>query len=111
MKQTTPFLAVMDANDSWTLQRDSVVSPLDDATRAYVRGHELHSLALMPETRLSEPVYLGAVQFEGADALAIRWTVPGAGPPDRRTPEAQMPDAGSPERHTLVTFSLLRPPR
>lgn len=104
MEQTTPFLAVVDANDSWTLQGDSVVSPLDDATRAYVRGHELHALALMPETRLSEPAYLGAVQFEGADALAIRWTVPGAGPPGGRTPEAQMPDVGSPERHTLVTF-------
>jgi hypothetical protein len=75
MEQTTGFLAAVDGGESWGSRAGVESAPLDAETEAFVRGHELHALALVPETRLTDAVFLGAVELGGTDVLGIRWTV------------------------------------
>ncbi len=41
-----------------------------------VRGHELHMLALAPLSRLSDPRFLAATEFDSRPALAVRLSLP-----------------------------------
>jgi hypothetical protein len=50
-------------------------APAAGDDQAWVRGHELHALALFPETRLASPVFLGPETFGSIPALAVRWRV------------------------------------
>ena len=45
----------------------------DCAMRAFLRGHELHALALFPDTRLREPALAGERDFAGRRAWAVRF--------------------------------------
>jgi hypothetical protein len=82
------YRAAAERRFTWAVNPDGV-DAADDLTRGLVRGEELHALALFPETRLFEPVYLGEVAAShrrGADTvpssadstaayLAVRWKV------------------------------------
>lgn len=75
MEQSTGFLAATGGGESWAWRDGVETTPLDGETEAFVRGHELHALALVPETRLTDPVFLGTVEISGRDAMGIRWSV------------------------------------
>ena len=62
--------------DPWGVE-ERIPDPAAGEARALVRGHELHALALFPETRLADPVLLGTAPFRGEDALAVRWRTTG----------------------------------
>ena len=46
------------------------------AALSFVRGHELHMLALAPRSRLEAPRYLGRERFAGDSALAVAMSLP-----------------------------------
>ncbi len=72
-QQTTPsghLTAGIDSVGGWQLEGDSVRA-LAASIRTFIRGHELHLLALAPKTRLTAPVFTGETTFRGSEAFAI----------------------------------------
>lgn len=73
--QITPgghFSAGVDSAGAWHVAGPSVV-PLDSATRSFLRGHELHLLALAPSTRWRPIAATGPVTIQNRDAIGIRF--------------------------------------
>jgi hypothetical protein len=74
--QITPgghFAAGIDSAGSWHAIGDSTAT-LDSATRSFLRGHELHMLALAPTTRWRPVAATGPVTVQNREAIGIRFT-------------------------------------
>jgi pimeloyl-ACP methyl ester carboxylesterase len=56
--------------EGWMAGPDGV-APLEPSMVGFVRGHELHMLAIAPETRLDGLAFTGRVSFEGEPALRL----------------------------------------
>jgi hypothetical protein len=64
------FVAGYGRGGPWVAGRGRVTAS-DSATRTMVRGHELHLLALAPESRWRDPLFLGLLPWQGDSALAV----------------------------------------
>ena len=70
------FDAGVGRSGGWRLSPDSGrVEPLGDGL-AFVRGHELHMLALAPHTRLERPRRLGDTRVGGRAVMSVAWSLP-----------------------------------
>lgn len=70
------FLAGVGEEGGWRYDAASgEVRPLGDL-EAFVRGHELHMLALLPRSRLSAPSFLGLSSLGSRDALSVSLSLP-----------------------------------
>lgn len=90
--------------EGWIAGPDGV-APLDPNMMSFVRGHELHMLAIAPETRLDGLAYTGRVSFRGEPALRLT----GVDRRDRPTELFYAPASGLPLGMRLVDES--RPER
>ncbi len=73
--QITPgghFAAGVDSAGSWHVAGDSTV-PLDSATRSFLRGHELHMLALAPTSRWRPIAATGPLTVQNREAIGVRF--------------------------------------
>lgn len=73
--QITPgghFAAGIDSAGSWHAVGDST-TPLDSATRSFLRGHELHMLALAPATRWRPITATGPLTVQNREAIGVRF--------------------------------------
>ena len=70
------FLAGIGRHEGWVL--DSESGQVEDlgSRVAFLRGHELHMLALLPESRLANARLVGASWFGSSDALAVALDLP-----------------------------------
>jgi hypothetical protein len=64
------FVAGFGRSGAWRLDHGRVATP-DSTTATVVRGHELHLLLLVPESRWHDPLFLGARPWQGDSALAV----------------------------------------
>lgn len=68
----TGFLAGIGAQGGWlAASPGDPVGPLDSVSRTVVRGHELHMLALVPETRWRHARYAGIQPWADDSALTL----------------------------------------
>ena len=69
---STGFQAGIDVGGDWEFDAaTNSIEPLDPATRAFVRGHELHMSLLAAEARYGDPRFTGVGSFEGAPAFRL----------------------------------------
>jgi len=69
---STGFQAGIDISGDWGFDdATGAVEPLDPATRAFVRGHELHMSLLASGPRYGDPRFTGVGSFQGAPALRL----------------------------------------
>lgn len=53
-------------------QTENGIEPADSLTMTFLQGHELHLLAIAPETRYEQAEYIGLLDFEGQQAHAVQ---------------------------------------
>jgi len=77
MEQTpSGFLAGIGPLGAWQAEAGSgVIDSLGSAV-GFVRGHELHMLALSPRSRLDTPRFLGTASVGGRPVLAVAMSLP-----------------------------------
>lgn len=71
--QQTPFgfLAGVGAAEGWFVDPESGQIEELGSRILFLRGHELHMLALLPRSRLSDARFIGTTPFDSVDALAV----------------------------------------
>jgi hypothetical protein len=77
MEQTPQgFLAGVGGDGGWRKSSESrAVEELGEIL-SFVRGHEIHMLALLPRSRLTEPHFLGLERWDAGDGLAVAMSLP-----------------------------------
>jgi hypothetical protein len=71
---TGRFLAGIREEGAWSYDPETgEVVDADISIRTFLEGHELHMLALAPETRLRRPELLGEREFSGVPVYAVRF--------------------------------------
>lgn len=79
MEQTPQgFLGGVGRSGAW--RADGGAGPIDSLgpALAFVRGHELHMMALAPRSRLHSPRFLGTTYHDGSAVLAVAMSMPGS---------------------------------
>ncbi len=69
----TTILGIADGKGwSFDKERDDS-SPIDSLTRYFIRGHELHMIAYLPQTRFGNPTYVGDSSLIGIPTTALEF--------------------------------------
>lgn len=76
--QQTPggFLAGVGASDGWFVDPETGEIQGLGSRIAFLRGHELHMVALLPRSRLSDARFIGITQLDSMQALAVGLSLP-----------------------------------
>ncbi len=70
------FLGGMGRAGGWYLDADSIQVGALGPRLEYIRGHELHMMALDPRSRLGNPLYVGVVPLGESLAFAVSLELP-----------------------------------
>lgn len=77
MEQTpSGFRAGVGSSGGWHVAPGSARVDSLGADLAFVRGHELHMLALAPRTRFEHPRLIGNTEFSGRPVVAVAMSLP-----------------------------------
>ena len=71
------FVAGVGAAGPWTIDPEAGGVQETGDILPFLRGHELHMLAMRPHARVTAAASLGPVSWRSRDALAVRMTLPG----------------------------------
>lgn len=71
------FVAGVGSAGPWTIDPESGGVRESGDVLPFVRGHELHMMAMRPHARVTAASSLGPVPWQSRDALAVRMTLPG----------------------------------
>ena len=69
------FLAGVGQSGGWMMNPESSGVGELGQMESFVRGHEIHMLALLPRSRAGDPRFLGPHRFGDGDALAVALTL------------------------------------
>ena len=69
------FVAGVGGSGGWRLDPSNGIDTMGPML-GFVRGHELHMLAVMPRSRLERPRYLGTREVDGRSTLAVAMSRP-----------------------------------
>lgn len=68
------LLAGIDVDDAWAYRpEEQSFSSIEAVSQTFLRGHELHMIALAPQTRFDTPVWQGETTSAGQAAVTLRF--------------------------------------
>ena len=77
MEQSIGFLAGSHTAGGWQVDRTTGdITPIETATLAYVRGHELHATVLMAGHRSPDLAWAPNAEFQGDSAIVVSFSDP-----------------------------------